>query len=59
MHFSECMSNSKDSGKIWKHFQKINGKSAASNNNVSEDIIINNKSCSSSEQITTKSIFHH
>ena len=55
-HFSECMSTSKDWGKIWKHFQKFNDKSAALNNNVSEHNIINNQRCSSSEQITTNSI---
>ena len=53
-HFSDSVTQSKDTRAIWQHFRKINNNDKSSDSSLPDEIVINNERCTSSEKVATK-----
>ena len=53
-HFSDSVTDSKDTRAIWQHFRKINNKDKSSNSILPEEVIIDDISYTKSEDIAAK-----
>ena len=53
-HFSDSVTDSKDTRAIWQHFRKINNKDKSSNSNLPEEVIIDDIRYTKSEYIAAK-----
>ena len=53
-HFSDSVTDSKDTRAIWQHFRKINKKDKRSNSNLHEEVIIDDIRYTKSENIAAK-----
>ena len=54
IHFSDSVTDSKDTRAIWQHFRKINNKDKSSNSNLPEEVIIDDIRYTKSEDIAAK-----
>ena len=53
-HFSDSVTQSKDTRAMWQHFRKINNKDKSSSSNLPEEIIVDNERHTSSEDVASK-----
>ena len=53
-HFSDSVTQSKDTRAIWQHFRKINNNDKSSDSSLPDEIVINNERYTSSEKVATK-----
>ena len=53
-HFSDSVTQSKDTRAIWQLFRKINNNDKSSDSSFPDEIVINNERYTSSEKVATK-----